>query len=818
MAEPDQQAQNRMDASVLPFGMTWDRPVFKRVRSIAMALFGAYEVTVTIVRDGRVWRSVDPENKLPQRDRAGQIVIDGGVPRWFSDLTLIPELADGVMVVGPPHLRYYIGAPIILSDGLVLGALCVVGTEVRPEEPRMLARLCDLAALIAEECNAARAAQEKTQDAAQLKSANNLVAAVVGAVPVSLMMVDTEMRVVVASKTWLRQMDLTAEEAIGRVVYDIMPSYEIYREGYNRVLAGETIRSERVRWPLRDGSVSWLRTELTPWLDDDGNVRGLISAALDITDTVDALRRSERSEQRMNLAAQMANLHVWELDYENQTLVLGGLMEATQEELFGRRLTYNELVSNIYGTIHGSQREAIKVEWDKAVMEGRHFIPEYRVARDDDKEVWAACSVNLVRDRQGKPRGLIGVMQNITDRKQAEIALMHAKDDAEAANRAKSAFLATMSHEIRTPLNGVLGMAQAMAAEDLSDTQRERLSIIRQSGETLLAILNDVLDISKIEAGKLELENAEFDIAEVAQGAHAAFTELAHCKGLSFNLMVGSSAQGVYMGDSTRLRQILYNLVSNAVKFTEEGEVRVTVERSDGAIRLRVTDTGVGVPADRLEKLFEKFEQADASTTRRYGGTGLGLAICRDLAVLMGGKIAATSTVGAGSTFEVILPLARVADSRASADRASTEAKDRGHTSGAGQLRVLAAEDNAVNQLVLRTLLNQAGVDPVLVSDGAQALEAWRDGQWDVILMDVQMPEMDGPAATRAIRAEERATGRARTPIIALTANAMAHQVAEYRACGMDDFVAKPIEIGQLFAAMERVLGEADETREVRAS
>ncbi len=817
MADVDHPVPVLVDQAVLPFGMTWDRPVFKRVRSIAMALFGAYEVTVTIVRDGRVWRSVDPENKLPARDRAGQIVIDGGEPRWFEDVTKIPELADGALVVGPPYLRYYIAAPIILADGLVLGALCVVGTEVRPEEPRMLARLRDLAAIIADECNAARAAEERTQGVEQLKSTNNLVTAIVGAVPVSLMMLDTQMRVVVASKTWLTNMNLTAESAIGRVVYDIMPSFEIYREGYDRVLAGETIRSERVRWPMANGKVAWLRTEMTPWCDDEGKIRGLISAALDITDTVIALRRSERAEQRMNMAAQIAKLHVWEIDYENKKLVIGEGTKAEQMHLYGREYSYEDLAPDTNVTIHPEDRAQIAEEWRAATLEGRRFTPEYRLNHEQGKEIWVACGVELIRNKAGEAVRLVGAMQDITDRKKAERALVHAKEDAEAANVAKSAFLATMSHEIRTPLNGVLGMAQAMSADALDETQRERLSIIRQSGETLLAILNDVLDISKIEAGKLELEMAEFDIGEVARGAHAAFTELANRKGLSFNLVIEDHARGVYLGDSTRLRQILYNMVSNAVKFTEQGEVRVSVARDDGGLRMRVSDTGVGVRPDRLHKLFEKFEQADASTTRRYGGTGLGLAICRDLAELMGGGITASSVLGEGSTFEVSLPLVRVGDSRAAAPL-PTECSGPAEPVDPSNLRILAAEDNAVNQLVLRTLLNQAGIDPVVVSDGAQVLEAWRNGLWDLILMDVQMPEMDGPAATRAIRAEEAETGRAPTPIIALTANAMAHQVAEYRACGMDDFVAKPIEITQLFAAMERVLDEAEEPRQAQAS
>jgi signal transduction histidine kinase/ActR/RegA family two-component response regulator len=380
---------------------------------------------------------------------------------------------------------------------------------------------------------------------------------------------------------------------------------------------------------------------------------------------------------------------------------------------------------------------------------------------------------------------------------------------AEAANEAKSAFLATMSHEIRTPLNGVLGMAQAMAVDELSAVQVERLEVIRQSGEALLAILNDVLDLSKIEAGRFELEQVEFDLGELMKGAHSAFTALANKKGLSFDLTVDEAAKGVYLGDPTRVRQILYNLISNALKFTEHGEVRVTAARTDDGLALMVADTGAGIAADRVGALFEKFTQADASTTRRYGGTGLGLAICRELAQLMGGEVDVESREGKGSRFLVKLPLAKVGEALAPAFLPPPIPPAAAEPS-LPKVRVLAAEDNSVNQLVLKTLLHQIGVEPLVVENGQEALDAWKNAGWDVILMDMQMPVMDGLTAARAIRQAEADMGRARTPIIALTANAMSHQIQQCLAAGMDGHVAKPIEAARLFAALEAVLAEAE--------
>jgi CheY-like chemotaxis protein len=330
--------------------------------------------------------------------------------------------------------------------------------------------------------------------------------------------------------------------------------------------------------------------------------------------------------------------------------------------------------------------------------------------------------------------------------------------------------------------------------------------VIRRSGESLLTILNDILDLSKIEAGKLEIEAVPFDLGKVIGGASAGFTAIAADKGIALTVDTGA-AEGIYLGDPTRIRQLVSNLVSNALKFTETGEVRATAARSGDDIRIVVSDTGPGIGEEALGRLFEKFVQADSSTTRQYGGTGLGLAICRELAGLMGGTIAATSRLGEGSSFTVTLPLPRLRDVEAG-PRAEPSEPVIAELSGPA-LRVLAAEDNPVNQLVIKALLQHIGVEPVIVENGVDAVAAWAAQDWDLILMDVQMPGMDGPAATRIIRERERASGRIRTPIIALTANAMSHQVEEYTAAGMDGFVAKPIDVASLFAAIEAVLAPA---------
>jgi len=376
---------------------------------------------------------------------------------------------------------------------------------------------------------------------------------------------------------------------------------------------------------------------------------------------------------------------------------------------------------------------------------------------------------------------------------------------AESANRAKSDFLATMSHELRTPLNGVLGMAQALTKERLTDLQRERVKVIRRSSESLLAVLNDLLDLSKIEACALELEVTEFDLEHLVRGIVAAYQPLADKKGLSFAFEIEEAARGRYEGDSARIRRMLYSLADNAVKFTETGGVTLGVTREAGEVVFRVADTGIGIDPEDQAHLFEGFFQADGGRTRRYGGAGLGLAICREMTQLMGGAIEAISEPGKGAVFLLRLPLNPVAG------EARVKPAPAPAASEAAEIRVLAAEDNATNQLVLKTLLAQAGIIPTLVENGQQALEAFQTQIWDVILMDIQMPVLDGVAATHAIREIERAQGRRRTPIIAVTANAMTHQVAEYEAAGMDAMVAKPIDVPTLFAAIEKALSIGEE-------
>jgi PAS domain S-box-containing protein len=398
----------------------------------------------------------------------------------------------------------------------------------------------------------------------------------------------------------------------------------------------------------------------------------------------------------------------------------------------------------------------------------------------------------------------IASVQDVTERTRVVAEVAEARDEAVEASNMKSAFLATISHEIRTPMNGVLGMNELLLDTDLDDNQRELADQVSRSGELMLELVSDILDISKIEAGQLAMDVGDYALREAIESACAAARLQADAKGLAFVVKIDASVPEQAHGDGRRLRQILLNLVSNAVKFTSAGEIAVHAEMLAGSrtLRVEVRDSGIGIEPAILEKMFEPFTQADVSTTRTYGGTGLGLAIARELAVLMGGAVGAESRADAGSTFWLELPLAAPVPLAHDAQNGA-----RGVVavpSWPSIPLVLVAEDSPVNQIVAARTLERCGCHADVAGDGRQALEMLAARRYDAVLMDCQMPGMDGYVATAELRRREN--GGRRTPVIAVTAHAMEGDRKRCLTAGMDDYISKPIRRTDLIEALQRLI------------
>jgi len=417
----------------------------------------------------------------------------------------------------------------------------------------------------------------------------------------------------------------------------------------------------------------------------------------------------------------------------------------------------------------------------------------------------------ISNQRPTRGGGVVSIHPDVTELIDREEELVAAKLRAEAADRAKSQFLANMSHEIRTPMNGVLGLAAALEDSPLDSRQGEMVTAIREAGDSLMMILNDILDLSKIEAGAVELEATPFRMHEVVRGVEAIQGPKARDKGVRFTVTIDESAAGRRVGDPHRLKQILQNLVSNAVKFTAEGKVdlRVCADTDEpDALLIEVEDTGIGMTADQRERIFNDFAQADASTTRKFGGTGLGLAIVKRLVAALDGEIDVESAPGRGSTFRVRVRAPRDESPEKAAPAADPE---RPAASGPIAARVLAVDDNPTNRMVIGALLQASGVELAFAENGREAVDACREKTFDLVFMDIQMPELDGVAATREIRAREQSEGTAPTPIVALTANVMDHQRKEYIAAGMDGVVGKPIRKDELVEVVRRFAPQAED-------
>ena len=471
--------------------------------------------------------------------------------------------------------------------------------------------------------------------------------------------------------------------------------------------------------------------------------------------------------------------------------------------------------------IHPEDRSHFLAARQKALDTLQGAAPEFRVVRTDGQVVWVQSHQSVFAGPDGKAVRMVAAIRDITERKRFEFDLAEALASAEAANRAKSEFLANMSHEIRTPMNAVIGLSHLALQRGGDATQIDYLTKIDQAANSLLRIINDILDLSKIEAGKLDLEQVEFSLLDMLRGAESLAELRAREKNLDFHIKFGSDLPDTLIGDPVRIGQVLTNLCSNAIKFCERGAIElqarlVKMDQAQVLLEFSVQDSGIGLTQAEQERLFQPFSQADSSTTRKYGGTGLGLSISRQLVAMMGGRIWVDSAPGQGSRFSFTVLCQRGADSAQPSASAfapmgagSALPGSAARTVASADLsgvRILLVEDDVVNQMVARGMLKPTGALLSIANNGIEALDMARPGRFDLILMDMQMPLMGGIEATQKLRADPALAG---LPIIAMTASAMAGDRERMLEAGMNDYIAKPVSVAHLYATLAKWLDPA---------
>ncbi|MEE4350677.1 MAG: ATP-binding protein [Pacificimonas sp.] len=502
----------------------------------------------------------------------------------------------------------------------------------------------------------------------------------------------------------------------------------------------------------------------------------------------------------LTLAERMAGIGYFRVDLTDESV-------AWSEELYhihGRSVTFQPTVNAAIDLYHEDDRELVRQQLALA-YDGQSYQHTGRIRRPDGSLRHVSCRGAPETDEEGRQIGIVGVVQDITAFVRQTEELTAARDEAEQAARAKGAFLAAMSHEIRTPMTGVLGMIELLQVTDREEDRAHFFASLDRSAKLLMSLLDDVLDYSKLESGHLVLEEKSFDVRALAAETVDLFKGKAARRGLSLGLSADLGTSGIVMGDPLRLRQVLTNLISNAVKFSAKGRVEIAVTAVPSAsgrqhVTFTVSDTGRGIAADRLPAIFEPFRQESAATTREFGGTGLGLAICRELVEAMGGTLQVDSEEGEGSRFSFTLDLPDGAQVRAANRRAGSANPPRA-------LNILLAEDNAVNRQLIQSVVERLGHSIVTVENGSEAVSLLKTALFDAVLMDMHMPVMDGVAATKAIRSGEALPND--VPIFALTADAAPERRRFYENIGLDDFLTKPIDVSRLEAALNASVGLA---------
>ena len=622
----------------------------------------------------------------------------------------------------------------------------------------------------------------------------------------AVIITDDQSRIEWVNEGFVRMTGYTFAEAEGRTLSSFLQGplsdpdiVKMIREG---IKSGEGFQTELINYH-KDGHAFHLEIEVQPLRRDDGSITGFMAIESDISERKEAAQRLKADEQRLSLLTHEVPGVIFQFEVPAQGKSAFTFLSDAYRDLFGRDPeTVMHRPTALFMAVHENDRLKMYQSLKDAVETSSPWMAIYRIRRPDNSVRWIDARATTSQDANGN-QFWFGVLNNITETQEAKFVAEEAQAKAEHANLAKSQFLAIMSHEIRTPMNGVIGMTSLLLDTDLNDEQREFADIVRSSGEVLLTLINEILDFSKIESGKLELELSEFNIRDCAEGALDLFAHTAAQKGVDLLYEIEDDVATEIKGDVTRLRQIIVNLIGNALKFTEKGEIELNLSTGRNESNLKelvisVRDTGIGISEEGIGKLFQSFSQVDTSTTRRYGGTGLGLAISKLLTELMGGRMWVESEEGVGSTFRFsIVPewITTKPKRYRSTERPNLRGK-----------HVLIVDDSASNRRIISKLITKWGMSAVKAESGQEALAAIeKEERFDLAILDMQMPEMDGAILATKIRQQ---TGNAGLPLILFSS--IGHQIDDSTMQLFDSVLNKPAKLSQIYNAIIKALGPTE--------
>lgn len=603
---------------------------------------------------------------------------------------------------------------------------------------------------------------------------------------------------------------MSREQLFNKPIKDVYPPKEWNRIRDMRIRQKGVLGDLETKVYKSDGTLIDVHLSVTVLKDLEGGITGSIGIIRDITEQKLAERKIKESENKIRIILDNSAAAITMTDAQERIISWNKFAES----LLGMR--YDDLYLKPVRDLYPFD-EWKKIRSENIRQTGSKHHLETKIITHGGNVIDIDLSINVLRDANDNIIGSVGIMQDITERKRVHEMLIQSKLVAEEANSAKSLFLANMSHEVRTPMNTILGMIDLTLDSQLADEQKENLQVIKDAADNLLGLLNDILDLSKVEAGKIHLEDIEFHLPNVAKSVAKGLSVLAEKKNLKLLLDIDEKVPELIMGDPVRLRQVLINLINNAIKFTDRGKIILhislkSVKAGHAELLFGVEDEGIGIPRDKHEHVFELFTQADSSTTRRYGGTGLGLAICKRLVEMMGGRIWVESEEGKGSTFFFTANLKTVGSVKSSKSKAEPEvsakqASEEKLDALLKDLNVLLAEDNEVNQKITSRILEKKGCLVTTAVNGREVLDLLDNKNFDVVLMDANMPILDGLEATKIIRKNEQTTGK-HMPIIALTARVMEDDKKKLIEVGMDGYVAKPIDRLKLYQEIGKIINK----------